>query len=497
VRRQGWQNPFRADAIKLLRNNSAHPTAPAAFETKRSCVLQAGRNCGAIAKANKAAILIDGSEYYLRLEQALRRATTSILIIGWDFDGRIKLRPDSADCLPLGEFLRTLVEARPDLQIRILIWSGAVVHGPGASLPLLMGQAWQDHPRITLKLDRHHPLYASLHQKMITIDGNIAFVGGMDLTIRRWDTGDHAEANPYRTQPDGSSYPPVHDVQMVVDGEAATCIDATARERWRIATGEDIAALTVETPAWPPDLVPDFTDIPVAIARTVPEWGDMVPVREIAALTEDMLGSAKHTIYIEAQYFTASNVRRFLTNSLAAKDGPEIVAIVRRSSPGLLERFVMGTNRDRFIRHIRRADRHNRFRVYYPVVKGTDGPCEVLVHSKVLIVDDALARIGSSNLSNRSVGLDTECDLAIEALDDTNRLRIAGWRNRLLAEHLDVTPEAVAAALAKHKSLIRSIEALNHGERGLRPFAEVKLDGPTEPIAATRIMDPSRPLDLL
>jgi phosphatidylserine/phosphatidylglycerophosphate/cardiolipin synthase-like enzyme len=223
----------------------------------------------------------------------------------------------------------------------------------------------------------------------------------------------------------------------------------------------------------------------------------MVPVKEIAALTDDMLGSAKHTIYIEAQYFTASNVRRFLTKSLAAKDGPEVVAIVRRFSPGLLERFVMGINRDRFIRHIRGADRHNRFRVYYPVVKGSDGPCEVLVHSKVLIVDDALARIGSSNLSNRSIGLDTECDLAIEALDDTHRLRIAGWRNRLLAEHLDVTPEAVAAAIAEHKSLIRSIEALNHGERGLRPFAEIKPDGPTEPIAATTIMDPSRPLDLL
>jgi phosphatidylserine/phosphatidylglycerophosphate/cardiolipin synthase-like enzyme len=481
----------------LLRNNSVHTAAPAASETKRRRVLQAGRNCRDIANANKAAILIDASEYFIRLEQALRRATKSILIVGWDFDGRIKLRPDSPECPLLGEFLRSLAEARPDLQIRILVWSGAVVHAPSAPLPLLVEPAWLDHPRITLKLDRHHPLYASLHQKIITIDGNIAFVGGMDLTIRRWDTCSHAEANPHRIAPDGSSYPPVHDVQTVVDGAAAVCIDAIARERWRIATGEDLAAVNVEADVWPPELTADFTDIPVAVARTVPEWGDTSPVKEIAALTEDMLGSAKHAIYIEAQYFTASNVRRFLTRSLAAKDGPEVVAIVRRSSPGLLERFVMGTNRDRFIRHIRHADRHNRFRVYYPVVGGKDGPCEVLVHSKVLIVDDELARIGSSNLSNRSVGLDTECDLAIEALDDTHRLRIAGWRNRLLAEHLDVTPDAVAAAVAKHKSLIRGIEALNQGERGLRPFADIKLDGPTEPISATAIMDPSRPLDLL
>lgn len=459
-------------------------------------ILQPGRNCRDVATANKAAILIDGSEYYLRLEQALRHARKSVLIVGWDFDGRIKLRPDRPDCPLLGDLLRSLVEERPDLRIRILVWSGALAHAPSAPLPLLMGAAWQDHPRITLKLDRHHPLYASLHQKIITIDGSLAFVGGMDLTIRRWDTCGHTQANPYRTQPDGSSYPPVHDVQMVVDGAAAACVEATARERWLLATGEDIAAVSEEARAWPPDLTPDFTDIPVAIARTVPEWGDASPVKEISALTEDMLGSAKRTIYIEAQYFTASNVRRFLIRSLAARQGPEIVAIVRRSSPGLLERFVMGTNRDRFIRLIRRADRHNRFRVYYPVVKGSNGPCEVLVHSKVLIVDDELARIGSSNLSNRSIGLDTECDLAIEALDDAHRLRIAGWRNRLLAEHLGVTPDAVAGAVAKHESLIRGIEALNRGERGLRPFAEIKLDGPTEPIAATTIMDPPRPLNL-
>ena len=484
---------YRRDDLPLQNSNQ---TAADDASGKKPRILQPSRNCRDIAKANKAAILIDASEYYTRLEQALRQARKSVLIVGWDFDGRIRLRPDDPDCPPLGDFLRSLVEARPDLKIRILIWSGAVVHGPGAALPLLMGPAWQDHPRITLKLDRHHPLYASCHQKIITIDGNLAFVGGIDLTIRRWDTCDHAEANPYRTQPDRSSYPPVHDVQMVVDGGAAACIDATARERWLIATGEEIAVESVEARAWPPDLVPDFTDIAVAIARTVPEWGDTLAVKEISALTEDMLGSAKRTIYIEAQYFTASNVRRFLTTSLAAKHGPEIVAIVRRSSPGLLERFVMGANRDRFIRHIRGADRHNRFRVYYPVVAGKNAPCEVLVHSKVLIVDDELVRIGSSNLSNRSIGLDTECDLAIEALDDTHRLRIADWRNRLLAEHLDVTPDAVAEAIAKHQSLIRGIEALNHGERGLRPFAEIKLDGPTEPISATTIMDPPRPLNL-
>ena len=71
------------------------------------------------------------------------------------------------------------------------------------------------------------------------------------------------------------------------------------------------------------------------------------------------------------------------------------------------------------------------------------------VHAKVMIVDDRCARVGSANLSNRSMGLDTECDLVLDAeLDPRLGAAIASLRNRLLAEHLDCDPQAVADALA-------------------------------------------------
>ena len=46
----------------------------------------------------------------------------------------------------------------------------------------------------------------------------------------------------------------------------------------------------------------------------------------------------------------------------------------------------------------------------------TDGGAPIYVHSKVLVVDDRLLRIGSSNINNRSMGFDSECDVAIEAV---------------------------------------------------------------------------------
>lgn len=110
-------------------------------------VLTPGRNCGCIALARGVAVLVDASDYYRNLERALLNASESILIIGWDFDGRIKLCPDKRDCCPLGPFLHELVERRSQLQVRILVWSGALVHAPGDPVPLLFGADWQRHPR--------------------------------------------------------------------------------------------------------------------------------------------------------------------------------------------------------------------------------------------------------------------------------------------------------------------------------------------------------------
>jgi phosphatidylserine/phosphatidylglycerophosphate/cardiolipin synthase-like enzyme len=286
---------------------------PLSFSLGRSAyasILAPGRNCGRIAKAHRAAVLVDACEYFRRLEYALQQAEQSILIIGWDFDGRIKLCPDNCECQPLGHFLRSLVDRRPNLQIRILVWSGAVVHAPGAPMPLLFGADWQQHPNITSKLDQHHPLYDAHHQKIIVIDDRLAFVGGIDLTVDRWDTCGHSEKDRFRVRPDGNSYRPVHDVQMLVDDDAAAAIGDMTRERWLTATGEKLTAIDSVKDLWPPDVVPDFRDVDVGIARTLPAWGRTQSISEIARLTEDMLSAARDSVYIESQYLTASNVRQ-------------------------------------------------------------------------------------------------------------------------------------------------------------------------------------------
>src|SRR5690606_15545906 len=171
------------------------------------------------------------------------------------------------------------------------------------------------------------------------------------------------------------------------------------------------------------------------------------PVREIEELYIDMIRMARRSIYIENQYFTAHRLGELLEERLAEPDGPEIVVVIRLLSHGWLEGLSMETLRTKLILRLRAADKHGRFRVMYPHVEGLpEGQC-LDVHSKLMIVDDEVLRIGSANFANRSMGIDTECDLTIEARGDAERRKvIAGFRSRLLAEHLGVPVEEVEAA---------------------------------------------------
>jgi uncharacterized membrane protein YdjX (TVP38/TMEM64 family) len=150
--------------------------------------------------------------------------------------------------------------------------------------------------------------------------------------------------------------------------------------------------------------------------------------------------------------------------------------------------------RARLLRHLRAADRFGRLRVYYPAVPELGDGC-INVHSKLLVVDNTLIRVGSSNLANRSMGLDTECDLAIEAGGEARIERaIARLRDRLLGEHLGITAERVAAIVDVEPSLIAAIERVNGSGRRLEP-----LDGEVPAwydrlLPDSTLLDPERPI---
>ena len=75
-----------------------------------------------------------------------------------------------------------------------------------------------------------------------------------------------------------------------------------------------------------------------------------------------------------------------------------------------------------------------------------------MIHSKVMVIDDKVLRIGSANINNRSMGTDTECDLTIEATSASEREKITHIRNRLIADHTGLTPSDVGQAFQRHRA---------------------------------------------
>ncbi len=437
-------------------------------------IIREGQNCWKAARASRAAFLVDAASYHRAFYRAVEKARETVYILGWDIDSRVPLlRGEEEDGAPvrLGEFLNRLARRRK-LDIYILVWDPALIYRFEREVFPRLSLGWKSPRRVRFRLDSNHPLGSSLHQKIVVIDDAVAFSGGIDLTARRWDTPEHRPGDERRRDPGGKEYHPFHDLQMAVSGEAAARLGELARDRWEGAAGEKLEPPSGGNDPWPEDLSLDLEDIPVAIARTYPPYRGRPAIREVEALYLDAIAAARRSIYIENQYFTSRRVGEALARRLEEKDGPEVVLVLPRRCQGWLEESTMGVLRERRLQALKKADRYGRLGVYYPVT-GKDVP--VMVHSKAMIVDDRLLRIGSANLSNRSLGTDVECDLALERRDEESAGAISGFRDRLLAEHLGTEPEEFSRALARSGSILETVRDFRGGGRDLRTLETEEL----------------------
>lgn len=461
-------------------------------------LLRPGENCWAVARAARVALAIDASAYFEAFMRAAERAERSILILAWDFDSRTGLSfgEDDRCRTTLGEFLNDLARRKRRLQVHILDWDYPVIFGADRELLPLYGLTWKRHRRVHFRFDDTHPLAGSHHQKIVVVDDKVAFVGGLDLTSGRWDSPEHRPDDPRRVAL-GKPYPPFHDLMIAVDGEAARTLGDIARKRWCAATGETLgrASATAGDP-WPESLPPAMADVEVGIACTEPAVNGTAGNRTVERLYLDMIARAQRYIYLENQYFTSQSVGRALAARLAAPDGPEIVLVIRLLSHGWLEEMTMHVLRTRLIQELKAADHGGRFHVYYPHVHGlAEGTC-VDVHSKMMAADDEWLRIGSANLSNRSMGLDTECDVVVDAHGRPEvRRAIRGYRDALLAEHLGVPAETVAREVERAGSMHGAIAALAKPDRTLRPLEELP-EWSEAAITAAGLADLERPVSL-
>ena len=465
--------------------------------TSSPAIAHPGRNCWRIDRADQFLCIQDAADYFRLVRRALLAARDTVFVLGWDILAAVDLDPrGSGDPAPtrLDELLAFIAHRRPRLRCYLLIWDYGAIYTLERDPFSRWRLGWRMPKQVRFAYDNRHAVGGCHHQKIVVVDDQLAFCGGIDLTGHRWDTSAHRVVEAARATPTGDAYEPYHEVQAMVSGPVARTLGLLARDRWRALGEPHLPQVGWRgRDLWPTDVDADLEAVPVAISRTMPGSDVEPPIRECEALFLDSIAQATQSIYIESQYFTNETIAAALAARLGEPDGPELIVVAPRECQGWLERNTMGAFRDGVCRQLIAADKYRRLRLVYPAASRARG-VPTFVHSKVMIVDDALLRIGSANISRRSMGVDSECDLALDANGDARvRAGIRTIRARLLAEHLGRSADDVADDIERTNSLRAVIDAHASADRTLVPIALPASETPL-PDALRAAADPDEPL---
>ena len=442
--------------------------------TEEQSVFAPGDNCWVKSTARFAAPLIDCANYYKALHSAIVNAKHSIFIVGWDIDSRIRLLrgdEEQASEAPsvISDLLTWKAENNPDIKIYLLRWDSSLAFF--AQREMWAKEVWEEKTpdNVHTELDDTIPMGGSQHQKIVVIDDEVVFSGGMDVSTNRWDTRDHPVLSEERDGPDGQ-YGPLHDVQMVSCGPVVNDFAKLVRWRWeRVAESTPITmretAITsndMDIPnAWPSQFPPIFENVECALARTIPFMDEVEPAQEVRTMLLDLIAEAENVIYIENQFTTRQEIAEALNKELKAKPNLHVIVVSSYEPKGKFECEAFWASRIEFKNIMENGISPSRVKMTYSSIKDMQGrQAYKRIHSKVMTVDDKYLVIGSSNISNRSMTLDTEIDVVMYGNSAKNRKSIEHVRNDLLAEHTGRSIDDMSDVFS-HES---PVEALMHNQ---------------------------------
>lgn len=248
------------------------------------------------------------------------------------------------------------------------------------------------------------------HRKLLVIDGHTGFTGGVGIA-EEW-TGHAQDEKHWR------------DTHFRVEGPVAGHMQAVFMDNWIKATGDVLHG---------PDYFPEIAPVGEGVAHmfsSSPSGGsDDMQLMYLMAIT-----AATHTIHLASAYFVPDKLT--------------INAIVEATRRGVKVQIVTpGKHID--TRTVREASRAG----WGDLLKAGVEICEyqpTMFHCKLLIVDELLVSVGSTNFDNRSFKLNDEANLNIydrdfakaqiaifaDDIKQSKRVTLEDWNRRPLIEKL-------------------------------------------------------------
>ena len=309
------------------------------------------------------------------------------------------------------EFADALSErARAGVQVHVLLdWLGSVKMEP----------RFIDEMRAAgIEVERYHkPSWWQLarlnnrtHRKLLVVDGTVGFTGGVGI------------ADPWR----GHAQDPDHwrDSHFRIEGPVVAQVQATFMDNWTKATGR-----VLHGDGYFPALTAQGDQRAQMFSSSPSAGSDRMHLMYLMAIT-----SAARTIRLSTPYFVPDELSE-----------QALIAAVRRGVR--VQLLVPGKEID--------AD------VVRNVSRGRWGPLleagieiyeyqPTMYHCKLLLVDEFLLSVGSTNFDNRSFALNDEANLNVfdagfaaaqvgvfeQDLQHAKRITLQAWRDRPLSEKL-------------------------------------------------------------
>lgn len=385
---------------------------------------------------NAFTVLIDGDAYFHRLHEALSEARHYVYIAGWCLTPHIPLLRGKPDDLIRSRLVDVLSDVSTRAPVRILLWGGApTIIKPTTKQVKAAQRTFRKHATgdLVCELDDTARLSHCHHLKAIVVDGEQAFVGGIDLTTFAGDRWDHREHH-LRASVNW------HDVSTLVQGELVADVEENFRQRWQAVTGETGLPHRIAD-------VDESLQTPAQIVRTIPPSRyEFSPKGEfgIHHFYVQAIQRAERLIYLETQYLWSPEVIEALLEAMErTRTQPFRIVIV------LPARATSGKwDNDRHVNKLRKADAGRGIAEVYSLY--SSGPSSgvhafqyrlTYVHAKVGIFDDKWLTVGSANLNDRGLVIDREMNVVVN-----DPSHAAATRADLWAEHLSLSKDDVAAA---------------------------------------------------
>jgi phosphatidylserine/phosphatidylglycerophosphate/cardiolipin synthase-like enzyme len=364
---------------------------------------------------NAIEILIDGAQALPAIADELSRARSHVHLTGWHFSPDFALTRDHEPLI----VRNLLAELAERLDVRVLSWAGAPLplFRPSRRDVRKMRDRLVRDTKIQCALDaKERPMHCH-HEKTITIDDRLAFVGGIDLTS---ESGDRYDSNNHAPRASVGW----HDASARIEGPAVGDVAEHFRMRWHEVTGELLPAVRPSVPAG---------DVELQIVRTVPEHVyTAVPRGDFGILESYVraLKAAERFVYLENQFLWSPEIEAVLCDKIVNPPQPDFrIVLMLPAKPNTGADDTRG-----MLGHLIDADADaGRLLATTLYARLGDVADPVYIHAKIGIIDDAWLTLGSANLNEHSLFNDTEMNVVTHDPKLARETRLRLW-----SEHLEL-----------------------------------------------------------